>query len=419
MSDMHDKKIDDTLRAMTEWEGDAPPVWKRAAAEVKSTPPTTTRRSLRDLLHRRVPRPVLSAAALLLIVVLVVAALQTQQGPRSSISETNLKQFGTAHATYDNSWDAAFDMRDPTQSRQIHDDWIIFGTEGEGGAFLSGGGYSGSGEARFGGKRAGSTGAEEWDGRQWTEAPNNLQALTTTSLDRAVVRKATMQLQTPDVRAVYLKATHIVSQARGEFISDSALQGMDDSLQAHLTLRVVADRLDTVLNELRELGEVVSEESGGDDVTDQLVDLQARLRNEQRVEVELLELLQTRESAPLEDILELRRQIGLVRQQIERYEARAANINKLVSLATVLVIIRPAPEPQEEEDEVKAGAGAYFMENLSAAWNTGLTWLSDSIAILVRAIVGGLVWWFLVVLVVLFLRHLWRGAPAPSAQATD
>ena len=152
MSDMHEKKIDDTLRAMTEWEGDAPSVWKRAAAEVESRPPTT-RRSLRDLLYRRVPRPVLTAAALLLIVVLVVAALQTQHRPRAafhtlqrsevSISETNLKQFGTAQSTVDGAWDdsrfAPGSPQKPDIGREIHGDWFTSSgaTGGEGG---SGGG---------------------------------------------------------------------------------------------------------------------------------------------------------------------------------------------------------------------------------------------------------------------------------------
>ena len=74
------------------------------------------------------------------------------------------------------------------------------------------------------------------------------------------------------------RLSRLISAAHGEFVQDSTLTGNDDSERAELTLRVAAERLSEVLNELRLLGEVRTERVGGDDVTERVVDLEARLK---------------------------------------------------------------------------------------------------------------------------------------------
>lgn len=229
------------------------------------------------------------------------------------------------------------------------------------------------------------------------------------SVNRLVVRKATIELKTDDVRSTFLKASLVVSAAHGEFVEASALTGEDEHARANLTLRVRADRLSTVLTALRELGIVVNEQLGGEDVTAQAVDIEARLRNEQRVETELLELLESRPEAPLEDILQLRDEIGRVRDQIERLTAQQQNLERLVSMATVLVLIHPAEpvEDQAAEDE-QPGIGAYFGEAISGAWNRGLRAVADAAAWLVNVLVGGVIWWAIVITCVVAALRLHR-----------
>lgn len=204
---------------------------------------------------------------------------------------------------------------------------------------------------------------------------------------RLVVRRANMDLVSKDVRATFLKAQQLVSEARGEYVEALALQGQEPRLQANLTLRVAADRLPVVLQGLRDLGTVTSESATGEDVTEQAVDLDARLANERRVEAELLQLLASREAAPLKEVLELRESIGRIRESIERMTAQREKLSRLVSLATVLVIIRAdtTPEPVAPFE----GLGQRF----TAAWHEGVDTLVGTLEWLVRVAVGGLVWW--------------------------
>ncbi len=181
-------------------------------------------------------------------------------------------------------------------------------------------------------------------------------------------------------------------------------------MQASLTLRVAADRLSEVLNQLRQLGEVRAEDSHGEDVTSQVVDLDARLRNERRIETELLELLDRRDGAPLKEILQVRSRINEVRQSIERLTAQQQRLSRLVSLATILVIIRAedAPQPKPVSD-----LGKYFSENVGASWKSGLRFLSDTIASLLRVLVGGVIWWVLLTIAILAITRHHRHAHLP------
>jgi len=231
----------------------------------------------------------------------------------------------------------------------------------------------------------------------WNVNPNPQQA----EADRKVIRRVTLQLSTPDVRATYLRAALLISQARGEFVQDSALTGTGNQMQANLTLRVAVDRLSEVLNELRELGKVESEQANGEDVTEQVVDVEARLANEQRVEKELQELLENRQDAPLEDIIKLRDKLSEVRGSIERLIAQRDQLDRLVKLATVLVIIRPAEAGPPPSPSIKD----YFAGSISSAWTRSLQFLADTVAFCMSVLVGGIIWWvLLIVLVVVAVR---------------
>ena len=221
-----------------------------------------------------------------------------------------------------------------------------------------------------------------------------------------------MELLTDDVRTAFLKAQHLVSEAGGEYVQDSALTGTekDKNMQANLTLRVAANRLSAVLNDLRALGKVNAESTGGEDVTAQMVDLEARLSNERRVEKELLDLMEKRTDSPLKDILDLRDKIGQVRQSIEQMTAQRERLGRLVSLATVLVLIHanPEPTPPPATQPAKQTIGQYFGKNVAESWETGLQWLADTVAALLRVLIGGIIWWTLLVLAIIALRQSMR-----------
>ncbi len=239
-------------------------------------------------------------------------------------------------------------------------------------------------------------------------------------IERRVIRKANIDLQAPDVRGAFMKATMLLSEARGEYVEESTVTGQEPNLYASLKLRVAADRMGAVLIQLRELGKVQSETTSGEDVTDQVVDVESRLRNEQRVEAEMLQLLEGRKNADLKEILQLRESIAQVRESIERLTAQRDRLGRLVSLGTILVTIRAGEAPAP----VQPGAWSYFVTRVSDSWASAVRTLADSALWLMRVVVGGLIWWLLlaglIVAIRTMARRMKRAAaeePAPALKA--
>jgi hypothetical protein len=228
---------------------------------------------------------------------------------------------------------------------------------------------------------------------------------TSVPADRHVIRKVTLELTVADVHAAFLKAQLLISDATGEYVEASSLRGEGAEAHGTLTLRVAASRLSEVLNLLRPLGAVASEQQTGEDVTAAVVDLEARLRNERQVEEELLELLDTRAEAPLNDVLTLRSRIAEVRGEIERLEGQRERFARLTSLATVLVILRAeAADEAEKPGDSDLQIGALFED----AWESGVRATIQTLAAIVRILVGGALWWVLLVVVLVVVRGRMR-----------
>jgi hypothetical protein len=126
-----------------------------------------------------------------------------------------------------------------------------------------------------------------------------------------------------------------VAAANGGFVSSSTTATFDDARSGNLTVRVPADRFDSVRLALGELGEIESQSIRGEDVSGQLVDYEARLRSLQAQEESLLVLVG--KATAVGEVLQVQSTLFSVRQQIEQLKAQKANLEQSVSLATLQV----------------------------------------------------------------------------------
>jgi hypothetical protein len=221
--------------------------------------------------------------------------------------------------------------------------------------------------------------------------------------DRSIIQRSEIEFLSPDVRAAFSRLPGLLSEARGEYIEQSTFSGTGASTAASATLRVPSDRLGTVRAALQGLGRLSSESSSAEDVTEQVVDLDARLRNEQRVEQELLTLLEARRGAPLKEVLEVRESLRSVREQIERLSAQQKRIGRLVSLATIRVSIRAEPAQPAEP----AGFWTTASSRIGSTCNDSLKIALDAFTGLLAVVVGGAVWWFLLAVIGFIAWRIW------------
>jgi hypothetical protein len=101
-------------------------------------------------------------------------------------------------------------------------------------------------------------------------------------------------------------------------------------------LRIPTKQLDGFLADVRKLGHVEEETRSNEEVSDQYVDLQERLKSARATEQRLIELLRTR-TGKLQDVLEAERELARVRGEIESMQGQSGLLVHRVNYATVQV----------------------------------------------------------------------------------
>lgn len=155
---------------------------------------------------------------------------------------------------------------------------------------------------------------------------------------RLIAYHVYLTVEVKEFAASKQKVERLVEEAGGYVAQSSAAETPDQPQRADLVLRVPAEQLQAVLAALRGLGRVVNEQLSSQELTEQVVDLEARLRNARATEQRLIAVLNER-TGKVRDILEVEREIARTRQEIERMEAQRQNLLHRVELATVAVTL--------------------------------------------------------------------------------
>ena len=153
-----------------------------------------------------------------------------------------------------------------------------------------------------------------------------------------VVRNGSFSLEVADVETSLKKLTGVV-KSQGGYVSGSYRYTDSSTPYLTVTFRVPAASFDSVVIALRAEGTVLSEQISTYEVTMQLVDLEARLRNLRASEEALLELMSR--ATTVSDVLAVQTQLTVVRSDIESYEAQRAALADQVAMTTISVTISP------------------------------------------------------------------------------
>ncbi|HUV89875.1 MAG TPA: DUF4349 domain-containing protein, partial [Anaerolineae bacterium] len=158
-------------------------------------------------------------------------------------------------------------------------------------------------------------------------------------IERLIVRNASLSLVVPDTQAALDEINSLVDELEG-YIVQSKVYQYQEGLQASVTFRIPADSLDQALTRVRDLAsEVRSENVSGEDVTEEYVDLQSRLRHLQATEQRLLEFLE--EAEDTEAALAVYDQLRQVQGEMEQVKGRMQYLEQSAAMATVSVEIIP------------------------------------------------------------------------------
>lgn len=163
------------------------------------------------------------------------------------------------------------------------------------------------------------------------------------SQEEKIIRTAHARIEVDTLHAALVRVRRIAS-AEGGFVSHESAQTGDGALRtATIEIRVPAARFDDALDSIRLLGKVETVSAHAQEVTEDFVDLEARIANARRLEERLIALLQS-STGKLPDIMQAERELARVRTEIELYEGRLRRLKDRVSFGTIRIDLHE-PKP--------------------------------------------------------------------------
>jgi hypothetical protein len=237
--------------------------------------------------------------------------------------------------------------------------------------------------------------------------------------DRLVIRNANLTLVVTDPTAS-VEAISQLAESLGGFVVSSYLyetaygNGDLTTTQGTITVRVPADQLDIALDTIKAGAiEVRSENISGEDVTQQYVDLQSRLRNLEAAEEQLQEIMGS--ATTTEDVMMVYNQLVQVRGEIESVKGQMQYFEQSARLSAVTIELIPdaAAQPLQIAGWHPEGTAKAAVEALIQA----LQFIADAgiwavICVLPIALVFGAPAYFI-------LRAIRRRRKAAKAKATE
>lgn len=193
-----------------------------------------------------------------------------------------------------------------------------------------------------------------------------------------------------------MAALHRLARSLGGSVGNvSVVAGEYEVRRATLELRIPSARFDDAMGGLSPVGQVEQSSVTAEDVGEEYTDIGARVKNAQRLESRLVDLLATR-TGKLEDVLAVERELARVREEIERHEGRLRYLGARVETSTISVTVSERA-PVVGQTPGRSVIGEAFVQ----AWRNFVGLVAAAISSLGVLVPAGLVLWGLV--------RWWRG----------
>jgi Domain of unknown function (DUF4349) len=156
-----------------------------------------------------------------------------------------------------------------------------------------------------------------------------------------LIKTAALRLTVQDVEGAIADLRTLLKQQQGDIYDFDDQRGGDGARRRiTLELKVPQQNLDPTLEALSKLGTVVNTQVSSEDVTTQIVDTEARLKNLRQQEAMTQKIMER--TGSIKDVLAVSQQLSQVREQIERLDAQVKQLKTQVAYSTIKLQIEAA-----------------------------------------------------------------------------
>jgi hypothetical protein len=207
---------------------------------------------------------------------------------------------------------------------------------------------------------------------------------TAEAADRKIIRNADITIEVSSTVDAQHQVTSIAESHDGFVVTSEAKQRESNdpaqrTLEIKLVVRVPSNQFGRAFDEIKKLaGNTPAEQVTSQDVTEDFIDLEARIKTQKALEVQFLEIM--RQANKIADALEVQRQIAEVRTEIEKLEGRKRFLENRSSLSTINVNIQ-TPKP------IITVTQTGFGHSLREAVSDSISLASDMVLFFARSVI--------------------------------
>lgn len=220
-------------------------------------------------------------------------------------------------------------------------------------------------------------------------------------VERLIIRTGQLSIVVVDTEETMAAIVRLVNEQEGWVVSSNSYQyayGAGEAISGDMTVRIPAGQFEVIMNQIKGLAlEVSQESSSGQDVTEEYVDLTARLANLEATAERVRTFLD--ESKNVEEALAVNVELSRLEGEIESYKGRIQYLTQSAAFSTITINLTPdvLSQPIEVGGWRPEGVARDAIESLIEAFQglaSLLIWLG--LYVLPLLLVIGLPLWLLI-----------------------
>jgi hypothetical protein len=167
-------------------------------------------------------------------------------------------------------------------------------------------------------------------------APTSADAPAPEGTNRKLIRNATVEIEIVSFDDAVQKITAFAKEERGYVATTDSQKQANGKLRGQVVVKILPENLDRFLQKIHGLGELKNQTIGTEDVTKAYFDTDARLKNGHVMEQRLIDMMKTK-TGKVSDLLQVEKELGRVREDIEKMQGELKYWDSQVQFATVTI----------------------------------------------------------------------------------
>ncbi|HEY0651478.1 MAG TPA: DUF4349 domain-containing protein [Chryseosolibacter sp.] len=192
------------------------------------------------------------------------------------------------------------------------------------------------------------------------------------TVERKLIKNGTIEFSTASVSEMRNEVDKVVKEFNA-YVSSDNQQKLDGKIQYEQVIRIPAGRFDAFVKVIEGLGKQIEfRDLATQDVTEEYIDIEARLKTKKELEVRYLQLLSKANN--VKEMLAVEEQIANVRSEIESMQGKINYLSDQVSFSTLTVRYYQLISPQ-------LGFGSRLLASVGTGWSGLLAFLIGLVSV--------------------------------------